>query len=275
MKKIIGLIGYPLEHTLSPQMQNAALIKLKLDFVYVALPVKPENLKDALSGLRALGIAGANVTIPFKEKVFPYLDKVEEEAKLIGAVNTILNLNGKLIGYNTDAAGFISSLKVSPRGKKILLLGCGGASRAISVGLCKAAVKEIILTDINLQKTEELAEHLKKYFNLKIAVLTPAESLKKAAETADIFINASPVGMSPNVENSPIPEDVVFSKKTLVYDIIYNPPETKLLKTAKKHGAKTMNGLEMLARQGSLSFKIFTGVDAPLKLMLKVLQRSC
>lgn len=279
MKKTVGIIGYPLEHSLSPAMHNAAFKKLGLDWEYLPFEVEPKDLGEALKGMRALHMAGFNVTIPHKESILLLLDEVTKLARLIGAVNTVLNQEGKLIGYNTDGAGFIDSLKedakFDPKGKKAVVLGAGGASRAVSIMLAEAGAKQITLADILKEKAKDLSEYVNSYFEItcnSAEVNNP--SLQKAIDQANILVNASPIGTHPNTAQTPLSEKIKLHPKLLVYDLVYNPSETKLLKIAKESGCRTCSGLGMLVRQGALAFTIWTGQEAPVEVMRKAAEKA-
>jgi shikimate dehydrogenase len=272
MKKITGLIGYPLGHSVSPAMHNAAFKKLKLNYEYVTFEVKPDELQEALTGLRALHIAGFNVTIPHKEAIVPLLDEVTKVARIIGAVNTVLNQEGKLIGYNTDGAGFIESLKkdaeVEPKGKNIVVLGAGGSSRAVSVMLAEAGASNLTIADIETDKARDLADYLGSYFDTTCqAVVVNSPELQTAIDQAQVLVNCTPLGMSPKTGASPLADNIRLNNKLLVYDLVYHPAETKLLRTAKKAGARACSGLGMLVHQGALAFTIWTGQEAPVEVM--------
>lgn len=273
MRKIVGIIGYPLGHTLSPAMHDAAFKKMGLDCEYIPFEVEPADLKEALRGLRALHVAGFNVTIPHKETIVPLLDEVTKLARIIGAVNTVENQEGKLVGYNTDGPGFIESLKedagFDPKGKRAVVLGAGGASRAVSTMLSEVGAKSLLISDIVEEKAKGLAE----YLNCKHAKVN-SDTLKQEIEQADLLVNTTPIGMHPKVNESPLPEGVKLNKKTLVYDLVYNPSETKLLKQAKSAGCRVVSGLGMLVLQGALAFTVFTGEEAPLDTMWEAAKRE-
>lgn len=276
--KLVGLIGWPVNHSLSPQMHNAAFADKGLDFCYVAFPVKPAALKQAILGLRALGMIGANVTQPHKEKVLYYLDEASSEAQTIGAVNTILVEENRLLGYNTDAMGFLISLekeaKVQLEGKRIVVIGTGGAGRAISVGAAFSRVREITLTDVVKDKAKRLVAAIQAVRSeVKTTALEPAsEQFAKSVEAADIVVNATPLGLRPD---DPLPLDPAhLSKKTFVFDAIYIPAETPLLKAAREKGCRTLNGTGMLVHQGSAAFKIWTGVEPNIALMRDVVTKA-
>ncbi|MEE8637601.1 MAG: shikimate dehydrogenase [Candidatus Margulisiibacteriota bacterium] len=279
MHKVVGLIGYPLGHSVSPAMHNAAFKKLGLDYEYVPFEVAPEDLSESLKGMRALHIAGFNATIPHKEKIVLLLDEVTKLARLIGAVNTVLNQEGKLIGYNTDGAGFVDSLKedakVSPRGKRAVVIGAGGASRAVSIMLAETGAGSLTLTDIQEEKAKELSEYIGSHFEIVCDfVEVNSKDLQKAIDKTDILVNATPVGMHPKIDQSPLDQSIKLHSKLLVYDLVYNPAETKLLKMAKASGCKICSGLGMLVRQGALAFTIWTGEEAPLKVMRKAAEAA-
>jgi shikimate dehydrogenase len=269
--RVCAIIGDPVEHSLSPVMHNAAFKELELNLVYVAFTVTRNELKDAISGARSLGLLGLNVTMPHKNAVITYLDETDSTAKAIGAVNTILNEQGKLIGFNTDGNGALIALKengISPDGKKMLILGAGGAAKAIAYQAAQE-VEELVILNRTSEKAEKLAELLRKKFGKKVkGGALSAEVLKKELKTTDILVNATSVGMHPDVNRSPVPSDLLRSD-LCVMDIIYNPLETKLVKDAKSVGAKVVSGLEMLLYQGAVTFEIWTNCPAPVEVMKK------
>ena len=260
--KTVALIGYPLGHSISPAMHNAAYKSLGLDYEYVALEVSPGDLKGAVEGLRALHFAGFNVTVPYKEEVVPYLDEVTNFAAEIGAVNCVQNQDGRLVGFNTDGPGFIESLEVDaefkPKGKNCLILGAGGAGRALAISLQHNEAASIALYDPRSVKAEELAASVGG---------RAVRDLQKEIDSAQLLVNASPLGMHPNPDASPLSAEIRIPKKLCVYDLVYNPRETKLLRAARAAGAKAVSGLGMLVRQGTLAFTVFTGHSAPTEIM--------
>ncbi len=259
--KVIGLIGYPVEHSFSPLMHNNAFEALGLDYCYVTFPVEPARLEEAIKGIRALGIAGINVTIPHKEAVIKFLDRIDDEAKEIGAVNTVVNKEGLLIGYNTDGRGFMASLNencYSPKGKRIFILGAGGASRAVAYYLSMEA-SELLIYDIDRQKTLNLIKSLKGKIRM-------AEDISEV-KTADIIINATPLGLK---SDDPSPMNIeLLHKDQIVCDLIYK--ETRLLKEASRKGCQTLDGLGMLLWQGVFAFELWTGKKPPIEVMRKTL----
>jgi shikimate dehydrogenase len=254
--KIFGILGRPVAHSLSPDMHNAACRHLGVNAVYVAFPVT--DLAEAVSGLRGLGIGGVSVTIPFKEEIIPLLDELDPRAARIGAVNTVVNRNGRLTGYNTDWLGAVTSLtaKISLKGRHVLILGAGGASRAIAFGVFHQGGK-VTLTDIDAARAAALAR------DLGAEAITP-EAIDRCA--AAILVNATPVGMTPHVDGIPINPDRL-GRFQVVMDIVYQPLQTRLLREAEAHGCASIDGLQMLIHQGAAQFELWTGMTAPLEVM--------
>ena len=265
--KITGLFGYPVEHTLSPAMHNAAFEALGLDYCYVAFPVHPDYLREAVKAIKALDLCGVNVTIPHKEKVIPFLDEIDKEASYIGAVNTIVNSDGKLKGYNTDGRGFMQSFfenGITSEGKNVLIVGAGGASRAISYYLGKE-VKELYLYDIEKEKAERLVDGLKKIRD-NISIVDDIARI----ERFHLLINATPLGLK---DEDPLPFDTALLRSDqIVCDLIYK--KTRLLKEASKKGCITLNGLGMLLWQGVFAFELWTGQSPPVDIMRDALYKS-
>ena len=267
--RICGVIGDPIEHSLSPIMHNAAFNALKLDYAFLAFKVKPAEVENAVNGMRALNILGLNVTMPHKKAVINYLDEVDETAKFVGAVNTIHNKNGKLLGFNTDGVGALKALKengVNPHGKRVLLLGSGGAARAIAYALVQEA-DELVVLNRTVEQAKELASLLKRTFNKKsVANSLSPKVIQDNLRDSDILVNATSVGMKPNANQSLISPELL-KPDLAVMDIVYNPIEPKLAKEAKAAGAKVISGVEMLIYQGAASFEIWTGCKAPVEVM--------
>jgi len=267
--RVCAVIGDPVEHSLSPVMHNAAFEELKLDFVYVAFRVRRKELREALNGARSLDILGLNVTMPHKNAVMKYLDETDSTARSIGAVNTILNDQGKLIGYDTDGIGALKALKengITPKGKKLLLLGAGGAGKAIAFHAAQE-VEELVILNRTPQKAKKLAEALRKEYNKKINGNTlSTEIIEEELNDTEILVNATSVGMHPDVNQSLVPPSLLKSD-LCVMDIVYDPIETKLAKDAKAVGAKVVSGIEMLVYQGAASFEIWTNRSAPVTVM--------
>jgi len=269
--KLFLLIGHPVEGSLSPAMHNAAFKSTNLDAIYVQVDVLEKNLADAMNGIRAMEIAGFNVTIPHKISVMNFLDELDGSARSTGAVNTVVNRRGKLVGFNTDGEGALRALKPavpSFRSKRVVLLGAGGAARGIAMSLAKAGA-ELTITNRTIGRAKALASVIEQKTKSEVSVV-PAKkpSLKKAMKEADILINATSVGMSPDVDRTLATADMMH-KGLVVNDIVYKPLQTRLLKEARKAGAKTVSGLGMLVNQGALSFEIWTGKKAPIDVMEK------
>jgi shikimate dehydrogenase len=260
---IYGVIGHPLTHSLSPTMQNAAFSEKGLNAIYLAFETK--SLEDALKGMRALGIKGMSVTIPHKSSVIPLLDQVDDLAKRIGAVNTIVNNQGRLVGYNTDALGALEALqeKTEVFGKTCLILGAGGAARAIGYILKEHGVN-LTLANRSRVRGEELADFLECPF-------IPLE--KATAVQVDLLIQTTSVGMFPHHKESIVSSDAL-NPGTVVMDIVYNPVETKLLSIAKGRGCVTVNGLGMFIRQGAEQFRLWTGLEAPVGAMSSAVEEA-
>lgn len=274
-QKIFGLIGYPAKHSLSPLMHNAAFKALNLDARYELFELKPQELETFFKTLPQKNISGLNVTIPYKEQVLPFLDKIAEQAELIGAVNTIAVSTDKLEGFNTDGGGFLrhltDDLGFNPKGENISVIGAGGAAKAVTVTLSKAGARRIFIYDIEKSKSEKLISHLKENFsNVEFKQADSIEGLD--IKGSGLLVNATPIGMK---EFDPLlinPGSI--QKGLLVYDLIYNPKETKLLKLARERGAVISNGLGMLLYQGMLSFEIWTKKKAPKEIMRKALEEG-
>jgi shikimate dehydrogenase len=265
----VGIIGYPVGHSLSPAMHNAAFQALAMDWIYIPLPVTPERLEHAVRGLAALGFRGTNVTVPHKERVIPFLDRLSIEASAIGSVNTISLEKGLLVGDNTDSTGFIAHLEemgFDPAGCNAMILGSGGSARSVAYALAKMGAA-LRVSSRNAKSAAALVWELKKLFPSNSVETVSVEGLGRHGEPVDLLVNTTPVGMAPNVDASPWPEDVVFPKCRLVYDLVYNPPKTRFLEQAERTGSATMNGLGMLVHQAAVAFRIWTGRDAPIAVM--------
>jgi len=277
IKNLVGIFGYPIGHTLSPLMHNEAFRTLGMnDWHYESFEVPPQELEEATDAIRELNVKGVNITIPHKEKIIPLLDEVDENAKAIGAVNTVKNSDGNLTGYNTDMTGFIRALRdegFSPEGKKALVIGAGGAACAVVYALLTNGARRIFIYDIIRGKSRNLAE------KFHIEEITNEFSDNDIPPDLELIVNASPVGMK---SNDPLPgilserfltrlsEAGKGSGNILIYDLVYNR-KTQLLITAEKLGLKAAGGLGMLLHQGAAAFKLWTGKDAPLNEMRKVI----
>ncbi|RKD34595.1 shikimate dehydrogenase [Thermohalobacter berrensis] len=275
--KLYCLIGHPISKSLSPYIHNFSFNKNNINAKYLAFEVDKYKLKDCISGIKALDIKGFNVTIPHKVDIINYLDDISEEAKLIGAVNTVKNVNGKLIGYNTDGLGFIKSLydkKIDLEGKNVLILGSGGASRAISMMLAKEGVRKIHILNRTIDKAKKLINDIKKNFpKIEYSYSNLAEFNINNQQDIDIIINCTSVGMYPD-ENE-IPLDIKFiNQNTIVYDIIYKPLKTKFLKKAEEKGCLIINGLKMLIYQALISEEIWLNKKLDLENIVMALEKQ-
>lgn len=283
MSRYIGLIGYPLKHSISPYFQQAALDYYQLDIHYEAWETGPDQLQDIVNDLRKHQNLGANVTVPYKEVVLPLLDGVDNLASSISAVNTIVKKDNKLLGFNTDAYGFIEALDkeghFDPEGKRVVILGAGGVARAVGFTLVQREVATLAITDGIFERARALAENLVRYIkeasanskDLEPHVTTFQWQTLSSAETlenCDLIVHCTPIGMkhSPQEGQSPLTLEVI-PKGVLVYDMVYNPWLTPLLRLAQKAGANILGGLPMLVYQGAASFKLWTGKKAPVDLM--------
>ena len=269
--RICGVIGDPIEHTLSPIIHNAAFEALEIDYLFLAFRVKSEDVEKAMSGMRALNIHGLNVTMPHKNAVIQYMDEVDPTCKITGSANTILKKDERLFGFNTDGVGALNALEkngVAVRGKKVLLLGAGGAAKAIAYTLSQEA-EELVILNRTAKPAAELAYLLKQKFNKKIRAdeLSP-NAVEDNLADAHVLINATSVGMNPNADQTPVAPELL-KPDLAVLDIVYNPIETKLAKDAKAAGAKVVSGVEMLIYQGAASFEIWTACNAPVEVMRK------
>ncbi len=267
--RVCGIIGDPIEHTMSPVMHNAAFQELGIDYVYIPLRVRQEDVGNAVASMKALNIRGLNVTIPHKMAVIPFLDRLDPLAETIGAVNTIVNEDGILTGYNTDATGFLQALlekEVEPKGKNIIVLGAGGAAKGISFILAERGASLVILNR-HLTRARDLTHRISQVFKNQVKALAlNEENLSKVLDRADVLINTTSVGMIPDMDITPVPARLL-KPGLIVFDIVYNPLKTRLLKESEAIGGKTISGIEMLVWQGALAFEKWTGRKAPINLM--------
>ncbi|MEN6328900.1 MAG: shikimate dehydrogenase [Methanobacteriaceae archaeon] len=270
---LVGIIGDPVEHSLSPPMHNAAFKHLEMDYVYVPFHVKKENLEKAIQGARSLGIKGLNVTIPHKTAVIPYLDELDQAAQLIGAVNTIKFTENKVKGYNTDGVGAVKALEeITPvKDKTVVILGAGGAARALSFQLILNGIGKLVIANRTLQKAMELALDIQTNleFSPEVTDLREVE-----LSSTDILINTTSVGMYPHQDQAPLVRGEQMHPALVVHDVIYNPLQTNLLKEAESRGAETLNGTKMLIYQGMESFHIWTGITPPVEVFERSLMRT-
>lgn len=262
--KLAGVMGWPVKHSLSPLMHNVALHRLGLNWCYMALPVQPEAVETAVKGLAALHFQGCNVTVPHKSAVIPILDSIDQDAQTLGAVNTLVftrheNAPSQITGYNTDVPGFLGALRQNtfdPRDRAIVIVGAGGAARGVAYALLSAGAHRIVVLNRTLARAEKLASDLEDE-RIRAGELTE-ESLVEMARAADLLVNATTLGMWPEVEGSIWPEEARIPEHLVVYDLVYNPLETRLLAKARQDGAMAIDGLGMLAQQGALALDLWT-----------------
>ncbi len=274
--RVYGIFGWPISHTASPAMHNAAFKYLGINSIYVPFYVTPENIKKAINSIIPMGISGVNVTVPYKEIAFKLVDKVSKEASLIGAVNTIVVQGDTLIGHNTDAQGFLKSIRhdgrIDPCKKDVLLLGSGGAARAVAIQLAMKNVRSMVIANRTLSRAIRLARYIKKHFpKIDISpVPLRGKAVNNALERADILINTTSCGMKK--DDTVLVNHSLLNPKIVVYDLIYKPQETKLLKEARRKGSRAVSGFGMLLYQGAAAFEIWTGKKAPIEVMRKALE---
>jgi shikimate dehydrogenase len=309
MTKYVGLIGYPVGHSVSPAMHQSAFDHYRLDILYELWETEPSELGTMVERLRRSDTLGCNVTVPHKETVIPLMDELDDLALEVGAVNTIVNRDNRLIGYNTDAGGFLQALRkegvFDAEGKGAVLLGAGGVARAAGFALARAGVKSLIITDVIAERAHRLASDLERSLartqgppprscldakdvggiaslDFKMhpipeikALLTDEPQFKQALSGCDLVVNCSPLGMKHSDTEGKSPLDAgLIPGGILVYDVVYNPLETRLLADAKKGGARTLSGLSMLVYQGALSFEMWTGKEAPVDIMYKAAKKA-
>lgn len=271
--QLTALLGHPAAHSISPLMHNEAFSILGLDYVYLAFDVLPSQLKTAVEGLKAIHIKGFNLTMPHKTAIIEYLDELTAASRLCGAVNTVINDNGRLIGHTTDGTGYMRSVSYAGfqvTGKTMTILGAGGAATAICTQAALDGMKEIHIFKRNnttFSKTEEFARNLTRHTKCNVQVFDLADTgqLKHSLSESVLLTNATNIGMEPDIHESLITDTSFFHPDLIVSDIIYHPGETRLLKLAKEAGCPTMNGLYMLLFQGAAAFEYWTGREMPIE----------
>ncbi len=278
--KLLGVIGHPVEHSLSPVMHNAALTHLGLDYVYIPFPIEPQNLQTAIQGFTAIGVVGFNVTIPHKQAILPLLSEIEPIAKSVGAVNTVCRKNNKWIGRNTDIEGFLAPLQTTydqDWSQKIaVILGNGGAARAVVAGCSQLGCAEIHVVGRNMQNLQQFRHswgNLPSSVNLQVHTW---DSLPSLIGQANLLVNTTPVGMHPKIEESPLSAEEMaqLPPGAIAYDLIYTPNPTKFLQQAQQSGAIAIDGLEMLVQQGAAALKIWLSQQIPVDVMRQTLQEK-
>lgn len=274
MTKKLGIIGFPIGHSISPRFQQAALHALGIDASYQAWEVAPDQIAQFVQGLRDPDVLGINVTVPHKEAVIPHLDEVDDWATSAGAVNTIVNRGGRLTGHNTDGSGFLRALhdvsNFEPQGRRVLVIGAGGAARGVVLALIRQGVGRLTIANRTLERAERLSRMAQENGLDAQAIALAGPALVAAAGEADLIVNSTTVGMShgPDESGSPLSWDQI-PPTALVNDLVYNPLETPLLTAAAWAGASTLGGIHMLVYQGAASFEMWTGREAPVKVMLQ------
>jgi len=277
--EIIGVVGKNIENSLSPLIHNQIIDRYSLNFCYLPFQVAEINLGNAIQGISALNIKGVNVTFPYKEKVIKFLDKVEESARRIGAINTIVNDKGNLTGYNTDVIGFKKSLqeegKSTVKGKKAIILGAGGAARGVIYALLEEKIEEITIFNRTLERAKKIKQDFSNFFPKSCirAFSLEEENIKDKIRRAHFLVNTTSFGIPPQIDKTPLPNEKLFHPNLLVYDLIYHPTKTLFLRQAEQAGAKIMNGLPMLVYQGIESFFLWTGIKVEGKEVIEMIRK--
>ncbi|MEM0456379.1 MAG: shikimate dehydrogenase [Nitrososphaerota archaeon] len=272
-KRLVGLIGQPVKHSISPAIHNAAFNHMNVDYFYIAFDVKEKELGHAIRGLKALGAAGFNITIPYKQRVVRFLDKLADDAKIIKTVNTVVIEKDRMVGYNTDVSGVMNALmpyKDAISGHEALILGAGGGASAAALALARLGCNRITFVSRTPSRARRLANFLKRRIKISAKGMgLSINELPAIAKACSVIINATPVGMWPNIEHSLLRKEQIPSG-SIVMDMVYNPPETMLLKEAKLAGATCVSGLDMLVFQAAESFKLWTSLEPPIEVMKSV-----
>lgn len=274
--KNLGIIGYPVEHSLSPAMQSAAIEEAGLDYRYIAMSVEPKDLREAVIGLKRLHFRGFNVTIPHKIQIIPLLDQIDEHARMIGAVNTVLIEGDKMYGYNTDSLGFIASLKASGfsiEGKRAVLLGAGGAARAVIWGLIANGIESLSIGVRNVERAAPLVAVFKEFIQLRVFHWEESD-FQRELHLADLLVHTTPLGMFPKTDVQAPVDWSIIQKSTFICDLIYTPAATLFLNTGIQRGNRTMNGQGMLVEQGAKALEIWTGGKVSTEVMKRALEKS-
>jgi shikimate dehydrogenase len=275
--ELVGVFGFPVAENPTCVMQEAAFAALGLPWRYLTIEVEPQALLDAICGVRAMGMRGINLTIPHKVAVIPLLDEISPDAKLIGAVNTVRREGNRLIGENTDGKGFLRGVReeagIDPKGKHIVVLGAGGAARAITVELALAGAARITIWNRSVERGRGLCDHLKSHTKVS-ASFEPWNGICSVGRDVDILVNATSIGLFPDVNAAPQVDLKNTRPDLLVCDVVPNPPETKFIQAARARGLKTLTGLPMLVYQGSIGFEMWTGRKAPEAVMMAALEKA-
>lgn len=277
--ELIGLMAYPIRHSNSPAMHNAAFAKLGIDYAYLAFEVGEDEIEDGVRAIRTLKMRGSNVSMPNKTVIGQYLDELSPAARMCGAVNTIVNDNGRLIGHNTDGIGFMASLKdndIHVQGKKMTIVGAGGAGRAVEIQAALDGVREMTIFNIKDEFWDwavKTVDKINRETQCRAVLydLADLEQLRKEMADSYLFVNATGVGMKPMEGQSVVPDESYFHPGLVVADLPYSPPETAMRAMAKRAGCKTMNGMGMMLFQGSAAFELWTGKPMPIDYMKEIL----
>ena len=275
-EELVGVFGDPIDENPTVILEQAAFQACQLNYRYLNILVKSEDLEQAILGMKAMHMKGINLTIPHKCAVLPYLDGISKEASIIGAVNTIVVKDGKLLGENTDGKGFLTSLQendITVLGQEIMILGAGGAARAIAVELALAGAKKITIVNRSRQRGEELTTLIQEKTSCQAEFLLWNKTIS-IPEEINILVNATSIGLFPNVEQKPDLDESSLRPDLIVCDVIPNHPRTQLLKMAEQQGAKTIDGLGMLVNQGAINFQLWTGKKAPVEVMKQAIQKE-
>ncbi len=270
--QVVGVIGWPVQHSLSPPMHNAAFRALGLNWVYVAFAVHPDNVEAAIAGMRALGLPGLNVTIPHKAAVVSHLDEISPTSQQLGVVNTIVNSDGHLRGDSTDGSGFMRALEEAGEGitdNRVVLIGAGGAARAVALAAAQEQPEELVIVNRTLQRAVEIAELVRAADGLEAvrAIALDSPEVAQVVSSANLIIDSTPVGMYPHADVAPVISPQWLRPCQLVCDLTYNPRETVLLQAAREAGARILDGTGMLVHQGAVAFEQWTGQQAPVEVM--------
>ena len=276
--RVVGVIGWPVAHSLSPPMQNAALEEMGLNWVYVPFAVRPEWVAEALAAVRALGLVGINVTVPHKETVAQLVDQLEGSARVLGSVNTVCNREGTLVGLSTDGEGFLRALQEaggSVSGKRVVLYGAGGAGRAVAYAVANHGAAQLWIVNRTLQRAESLAALVREQCGIRVSALQlGTEEAQRVTRQAEVVINSTSQGMHPHEDEPPIVAEEWLSEEQWVCDLVYNPRETALLQAARRRNARTLDGTGMLVHQGALALESWTGREVPIATMRKALHAA-
>ncbi len=276
--ELVGVLGYPVAENPTGVMQEAAFREVGLNWRYLNIEVPPDGLADAMTGVRAFGMQGVNLTIPHKVAVLQYLDEVSSDAQVIGAVNTVRREGDRLIGENTDGKGFLRGVRVDagmdPSGKRVVMIGAGGAARAIATELLLAGVSDLLVVNRSVERGEGMVQHLKDHIERAPIRFEPWQGTYRVPDDVDLFINATSIGLYPDVEAMPDVDLSAARRDMLVADVVFNPPITRLLDDATRRGMPVLDGLSMLVYQGMIGFTMWTGQEAPEAVMKKALAEA-